>query len=91
MKPHIDHAQFVQDLVLRIASNQNFKGDDADIDRAFKTAFAVGRKFFDAYDAEVEEIKAIPDDKTKAEPKKANGGTKKPVAEKRAVKKASKA
>jgi hypothetical protein len=90
MKIHIDHAQFVQDLVLRITSNPDFKGDDADIDRAFKTAFAVGRKFFDAYEAEADAIKAI-HDKPKAEPKKANGGTKKPVAEKRAVKKAAKA
>jgi hypothetical protein len=40
------------------------------LSKACEHAFAVGRKFFDAYDAEADATKAIPDGKTKAEPKK---------------------
>jgi hypothetical protein len=95
MQIHVDHAQFVQALVLRITSTPEFNATDAEITKACDHAFAVGRKFFAAYDAEVEELKAIDESggRKKIEAKKANGGTteKKPVAEKRAVKKASKA
>jgi hypothetical protein len=80
MKIHIDHAQFVQDLVLRITSNPEFNATEANIAKACEHAFAVGRKFFDAYDAEAAALKAI-DDKPKPSEKK-------PVAEKRAVRKA---
>jgi hypothetical protein len=78
-----DHEQFVQDLVLRITSNPDFKAENGKIDRACKHAFAVGRAFFPAWAAELAELEAQqPAPPTKAEPKKAK------VAEKRAVKKA---
>jgi hypothetical protein len=92
MKIDQDHAQFVQDLVLRITSSPEFKPENGAIDRACKHAFAVGRAFFPAWAAELAELEAQqPASRTKAEPKKANGDKPK-IAEKRAVKKkASKA
>jgi hypothetical protein len=92
MKINPDHAQFVQDLVLRITSNPEFKPENGAIDRACKHALAVGRTFFPAWDAERAELEAVaPTPRAKAESKKA-AGEKPKIAEKRAVKKkASKA
>jgi hypothetical protein len=84
MKLHQDHAQLAQDLVLRITSNPNFKGSAGEIQNAFKVAFAVAEKYFEAYDAEVERLTAS--DKPA---KKGNGREKiaPKKAEKRAVRK----
>jgi hypothetical protein len=59
MKIDQDHAQFVQDLVLRITSNADFKPENGAIDRACKHAFAVGRDFFPLWDAERAELEAV--------------------------------
>lgn len=82
MKINPDHAQFVQDLVLRITSNPDFNPGNGNIDKACATAFAVGRKFFPLWDAERTDLEG---GEPKPEPKKASAKPK--VAEKRAAKK----
>jgi hypothetical protein len=72
MKINPDHAQFVQDLVLRITSNPDFNPANGNIDKACATAFAVGRKFFPLWEAERTELEVV---EPKPEPKKARRQT----------------